>query len=73
MQLLWLAFIMTESSCISGPLCAVRMNPPQIIPYEYQGWLMIIFLLFGIIAILYSLYLMTGDKQWKKQTQKSGK
>ena len=33
----------------------------QLVPYEYQGWFIVLFLIFGTLAILYGLYLMTGE------------
>jgi hypothetical protein len=44
----------------------------QPIPYEYQGWVLLAFFVVGSASIVYGLYLMTGDKQWK-QNPKSGK
>ena len=51
----------------------ISCPPNQLIPYEYQGWFLIGLTIVGTIAIIYSLYLMTGDEQWKKQPRKSGK
>jgi len=51
----------------------ISCPPYQIIPYEYQGWFLLTFVLIAGILTLYILYLMmTGDKPWK-ENQKSEK
>ena len=45
----------------------------SIIPYEYQGWALLTLLLFGIVAIVYGLYLSLEEKQWNRPTRRSGK
>jgi hypothetical protein len=59
---------MDEISCVL-PYC--RVTPPQFISVEYQGWLLLIFMIISFILIIYAFYLIvTGneipDKAGKK-------
>jgi hypothetical protein len=49
-----------EISCVL-PYC--RVTPPQFIPVEYQGWLLLIFTIIAFILIIYGFYQMvTGNE-----------
>ena len=51
---------MDEISCVL-PYC--RVTPPQFIPVEYQGWLLLIFMIISFIMIIYAFYLIvTGNE-----------
>ena len=41
--------------------------PPQLIPMQYQGWLLLAFLIFGTIAIGYGLYIVASNPMDKPQ------
>lgn len=43
--------------------CTYCYQPPGLIPYEYQGWFILLFLFFGIIAIIYVFYLIAGENK----------
>jgi hypothetical protein len=46
-----------------------QLPPPQLIPYEYQGWLFIIFVIFSTLFLLYGFYLIATDKSFNKVKQ----
>lgn len=46
-----------------------QQMPPQLVPYEYQGWIFVIFIIFAFLFILYGLYLVATDKSFNKVKQ----
>jgi len=66
---------MNETLCNELPygdnLYRIYCSPDQIIPFEYQGWVLLGLLCLGIFTTIYALYLMTGEKKWNQL--KSGK
>jgi hypothetical protein len=36
-------------------------QPPQLVPVEYQGWVLLAFVIFAFVAIVYGLWLVATD------------
>lgn len=54
-----------------GTLLPGEKTPYQLLPLEYQGWFLLIFIFVGTIAIVYGLYIVNqGINQ--KQDGKNG-
>lgn len=48
---------MADIAC-DYPSCGRVWN---LLPYEYQGWFILLFIIFATAAILYGFYLMSGE------------
>jgi len=53
-----MSILIGEISCVL-PLC--KITPSQLIPVEYQGWILLICFVIGSIAVLYALHLIATD------------
>lgn len=51
---------MADIAC-DYPSCERVWN---VMPSEYQGWFIVLLLIMGAIAIVYSLYRMTGENPY---------
>jgi hypothetical protein len=49
---------MSDVACIY-PEC---VRPYNLLPYQYQGWFIVLFFIFATAAILYGIYWMNREK-----------
>jgi hypothetical protein len=61
-QYIFYEWVSTNNGLLVYNCYDVRTTMPhQLIPMQYQGWLLLAFLLFGTIAVCYGLYIVARD------------